>query len=121
MSKFPECRIIEKSQWMKEGTELFGHDMYSWKFVCPVCGNIASVEEYRQFKDKGATPSSAYQECIGRYTEGRSAFHDNEGKPCDYAAYGLFGMCRTEVVDNSGNKIAVFEFALDCRMSGEVE
>jgi len=109
-------REITHEEWLKEGKALFGTanrptNYRAWKFVCPVCENVASVGDYEQYKDKGATPSSASQECIGRYAGGRSAMSIGLSQPCDYAAFGLIGLCETVVVMPDGTKIPVFEFA----------
>jgi len=81
--------------------------------VCPICGNVASPEDFRQYKDLGATPNSAYCECIGRYCKGRRAFPNKKAtvKPCDYAAYGLINLCKSAVILHDGCKTPVFEFA----------
>lgn len=105
-----EYRVITKEEWTAEAVKLFGEDPFGWKFVCPGCGNVASVEEFRAFKDRGATPNAAYQECIGRYTGGRSWANERSGRPCDYAAYGLLCICKTLVLIE-GKEIPVFEFA----------
>ena len=107
-------RTITKDEWEREGVELFGPHMLTWKFKCPGCGNIQSVEDFRKFKDQGATPNSAYQECIGRYTNGKSFTHMKSGEkgPCDYAAYGLFDICHTTVILEDGKKISVFEWGI---------
>ena len=53
-------------EWTAEATRRFGPDMLKWRFRCPMCGHVASVQD---FKDAGAkSPSCAYQECLGRYT-----------------------------------------------------
>lgn len=60
--------MIEMSydDWKAKGTELFGADFMKWKFVCPVCKNVAVVEDFQKFADRGANPNSATCECIGR-------------------------------------------------------
>ncbi len=82
-------RHYTEDQWRAKGERLFGADMMKWRFVCPICGNVASCEEFRQYADKGATPNSATCECIGRYTGAKDSF-DKKTKPCNYAGYGLF-------------------------------
>lgn len=103
-----DVRSISKDQWFKEGVALFGKNLSDWKFVCPICGNVASI---REFEQAGASRDSAYQECIGRYVGGRSAMIEVGQTPCDYAAYGLIGVCTTVVMADDGTTVAVFEFA----------
>ena len=51
--------------WRAEGEKGFGSDYMNWKFRCPICGHVASIQD---FKDAGAeSPNAAYQERIGRY------------------------------------------------------
>jgi hypothetical protein len=102
---------MTRAQWWAHGTELFGPNTDTWKFRCPICGNIASIADYRQFKDQGATPDSAATECIGRYTGGRSAFYEKEGQPCDYCTYGLFKIAEAYVDHGDGKLQGVFAFA----------
>lgn len=97
-------------EWLARGKELFGEDVWHWRMVCPGCGHVQTPEDFRPFKDRGATPDSARQECIGRYTGGRSwAFDGGEG-PCDYAAFGLFCIAPVVVVDGNGKEHASFAF-----------
>ena len=109
-----ESVILTKEQWLSKGKELFGEDMTTWRFVCPGCGHIQSVNDFRQYKDKGATPNSATFECIGRYSNGNSWFNDNLkkiGGPCDYTSYGLICLAPVTVVD--GDKtLHCFAFAI---------
>jgi hypothetical protein len=78
-------RTYTLEQWEAKGKELFGDDYYQWKFICPICKNVAAVKDFAEYKNLGATPNSAYQECIGRYTGGRQGPFK-----CDWCAYGLF-------------------------------
>lgn len=99
MAKYTEA------EWNAKGIKLFGENHLNWWFKCPSCKRVQSVEEFRQFKSKGADPNSAYKECIGRYTGGRAGPHK-----CDWAAYGLF--CGPDfVLQKDGKEVPVFEFA----------
>jgi len=100
--------MLEKD-WLAEGQRLFGADIMQWKFVCPVCKNVATPEDFRKFKAQGANPNSATQECIGRYLprDKRGGFSDQHANPkikspCDYAGYGLFRLSPVEVVRADG-------------------
>lgn len=111
-----EFRTYEENEWKAEGIRLFGEDRFSWKFQCPICRHVQTPEDFRKYKDNGATPSSAYNECIGRYEGGFSAFPidgKNKQKPgqekCDYASYGLFRIGDT-VNRTDGKPIVVFPF-----------
>jgi len=99
---------ITKEEWLKRGTELFGPDMLKWRFVCPACKNVAAVDDYRPYKDKGATPDSATCNCIGRH-DGHGDVVMGSAKPCNYSGYGLFNLCPILVID-SDKKVRCFAF-----------
>ena len=102
---------MTKEEWLAKGKELFGEDMFQWRFVCPGCGNIQSVNDFKQYKEKGASPNSASNECIGRYSDGNSWLNTGGKKqPCDYAGYGLLNICPVKVID--GEK-KIYSFAFD--------
>ena len=96
---------MTKPEWKAEGKKRFGSNMLDWKFKCPACGHIASVQDY---KDAGAATSVVAFSCIGRYlkTKPREAFGENGKGPCNYAGGGLIGLNPTEVDGNY-----YFEFA----------
>ncbi len=89
-------------EFMAEGARRFGPDMSQWKFVCPVCGHVASVQQWRE---AGATEGQIAFSCIGRYIEGsKEAFatkfkakDKNLTGPCNYAGGGLFRLNPMEV------------------------
>lgn len=96
-------------EWRTEGTRLFGENYHDWRFACPICGHVAAVSDYRQFKDAGASPNSATCECIGRYTR-VDGFRAKGKGPCDYAGYGLFHASPIRI-DNDGHVTHCFAFA----------
>jgi hypothetical protein len=93
---------MTKDEWYARGTELFGAGYLDWRFVCPACGHIASVRDFKQYKDQGANPNSATCECIGRY-DGHESVVMGTAKPCNYTGYGLFDLCPVRVMD--GDKV----------------
>jgi hypothetical protein len=106
-------------EWHAEGKRRFGDDFFGWKFVCPICKNVASVGDFRKYKHKGATPDSATCECIGCYQENPAiAFPiegEKRGSPCNYALYGLFRFPGVIVTGSphvkDGKEIMSFAFA----------
>lgn len=81
-----------------------------WKFKCPMCGHVATVEE---FKEVGAdSPDCAYVECIGRYT-GKGSPKNNDSSGCNWCAYGLFGIPKggVKVKTDDGDTKHIFDFA----------
>jgi hypothetical protein len=121
-----EITTMTRLQWMQEGERRFGKNMLKWKFVCPVCGNVQSPEDFQPYKDQGATPDSCTKACLGRYAGGRKAFGEGEGDgPCDYAAYGLFQLAPVRVIDgcDQDEPIHCFAFAevADSEIAGPKE
>jgi hypothetical protein len=107
-----EIIIMTKEEWLEKGKELFGDDFFSWKFRCPNCGHIQSIEDFRQYKDQGANPNSAYQVCIGRFMDGDIGELGDGKSPCNYAACGLICLAPIIVIDGK-TETKAFEFAHD--------
>ncbi len=109
----PASITMTLEEWLAEGRRLFGDDQLQWRFVCPICGNVQSPNDFRQYQGRGATPASAYQECIGRYlpkAQCGKALADGPRvpeRPCDYAAFGLF---RVGPVQVQGHSYPIFDF-----------
>lgn len=81
-------KVMTRQEWLEEGNRRFGADFMNWKFQCPMCEHIASIQE---FKDIGADPNCAYQECIGRYI-GKGSPKKDDSSGCNWVAYGLLGI-----------------------------
>lgn len=106
---------MTKAEWEAKATALFGTDKFKWRFVCPACGSIQSVEDFKPYKEKGAKPSSAYCECLGRYAGGERWLDEKrkgpapKGKRCDYAGYGLLHISPIIVI-NEDKETECFAF-----------
>lgn len=109
-------------EWCAEAVRHFGPDPMQWRFVCPVCKHVASVQDY---EDAGAPDNAAAFSCIGRWAGakrdalglnpeaiayGRLPPADGPG-PCNYAGGGLFRLNPVEVVFPDGEKAWAFDFA----------
>lgn len=82
------------AEWEQRGERLFGTDRRTWRFVCPCCHHVASVQDYL---DSGAPLEVIGFSCIGRWEDDiRGAFESGPG-PCDYTGGGLLGMNPVEV------------------------
>lgn len=92
------------AEWTAEGVRLFGENQMLWKFVCPSCGHVASVQEW---KDVGASERHVAFSCVGRWMETKIALFGKPG-PCDYAGGGLFRLNPVHIVGREDN---VFQFA----------
>lgn len=97
-------------EWLAELEKRFGDNSLNWAFVCPACGKVSTLQE---FKDAGAEPSDSYQTCIGRHT-GKGAPTKDSIDGCNWCAFGLFGTAgRGDVViADDGSEIDVFKMAL---------
>lgn len=104
-------KVMTQSEWMEEGKRRFGGDFLNWKFKCPMCGHVASIQN---FKDAGVDdPNCAYQECIGRYT-GKESAKEGDSSRCNWAAYGLFGIPNGKgilIINDDGTGTDVYDFA----------
>lgn len=98
--RIPEMTIKE---WRAEACARFGSPKRA-QFVCPRCGNIASVMDFADFKDQGCRPDHAATTCIGRWSD---------RVDCDWAAFGLFGTLNggIRVIHPDGKSQLVFDFA----------
>lgn len=87
---------MTKAEWTAIGIKRFGADQMKWKFKCPACGHVASVQDY---KNAGAPATTVAFSCIGRYLQDkpREAFAKKGEGPCNYAGGGLFGLNPIEV------------------------
>jgi hypothetical protein len=78
--------ILTHEAWEARGKSLFGADYWSWRFVCPSCGYIASV---RDWKEAGAPEGAVAFSCIGRYRPKTQEAFTGEPGPCNYTNGGL--------------------------------
>lgn len=114
MNYYQECnqpslngsnRVLKFSEWNKELIERFGGNYENWKFVCPVCGHVQSMADFKAI-DKDINLS--YSCCIGRFT----GSDDKTGvKGCNYTVNGLFSLNKTTVISEKYLPIKVFEIA----------
>ena len=101
------CRKLTHEEWVKEAEAKFGKDPLGWRFVCPSCGHVASVADW---KTAGATEGEVAFSCVGRHIEAaHDAFHGPG--PCNYAGGGLIRL-NPVTVAFEGKEHDVFEFAL---------
>ena len=74
-------RILNYEDWREEGVRRFGLDVMDWRFVCPVCGHVASIQEWT---DVGIR-SGAATKCIGLWIGAQREAVGGEGPgPCNY-------------------------------------
>lgn len=104
--------IISLDKWREEAVRRFGKNPDNWGFVCPACGHIATVGEFRAL---GANPNQALQECIGRVNgKGADGMKGLDvGFGCNWAAYGLFRTLGKGIIVKPEDEktVEVFDFA----------
>lgn len=94
---------MTKQEWDDLAESRFGLDPLNWKFVCPACGHVASVRDWR---DAGAPQSAIAFSCVGRWLKGvkvREAFGGKGPGPCNYAGGGLFRLNPVKIGDRPYN------------------
>lgn len=94
------AKQVTYKEWKGMGEKLYGNDMRNWKFKCPVCGNVQTIQEFIDLKIKHPE-RYVYYSCIGRWIEDRG---------CNWTLGGLFQVHKIEVIADGGN-FPVFEFA----------
>lgn len=95
---------MTKDEWLAKGELLFGANKRHWRFICPSCETVASVQDWLA---AGAPETACAFSCIGRWKGARiDAFKGGPG-PCNYAGGGLFCINPVYVDDTR-----VFEFAV---------
>ena len=98
---------MTESDWYAEGEKRFGKDRLKWRFKCPSCGYVASVQDW---KDAGASSGEVAFSCIGRALGNKKEMYDKTGGPCNYAGGGLFRINPVKVEHPTG-ETWVFDFA----------
>jgi len=94
-------------EWQAEGTRRFGEDRSKWKFICPSCGYVASVQDW---KDANASEGAVAFSCIGRFLDSDKEMGTKDGGPCNYAGGGLFALNPIKIVQEEGES-RIFDFA----------
>lgn len=95
------------AEWRAEAIRRFGEDEMKWKFVCPSCGCVWSMQDW---KDAGAKSSAVASQCVGRYKESPNDIGHDDGVPCNYANFGLFCFDPVTVVMDNGKETTSFGF-----------
>lgn len=104
-----EIKNLKYKEWLDEGTRRFGTDHNKWKFVCPTCGTVTPVSEWRE---AGANDGAIGFACIGRFKGvARDAFKNTGQGPCNYTGGGLFKLNPVHVENENGDIISMFDFA----------
>lgn len=107
--KYVMLPLLTHAEWIAEGERRFGGDQLKWRFVCPGCGHVAAVEDWKRV---GAASWDAGVSCIGRWIPNAREFLGGTGPgPCNYSGGGLFGLNPQPVACGSDQVLHVFAFA----------
>jgi len=100
---------MTREEWIAEARRRFGDDHLKWAFVCPSCGHVATVDDWR---NAGAPEGAVAFSCVGRWAGGEGEVFGKDGKPCNYAGGGLFRLnpIHVDAGDDFGAR-DVFAFA----------
>ncbi len=111
MNYYQECnqpaldgkqKVVKLDDWIAEAESRFGRN---WKFVCPACGHVQSIAD---FKKIGEDVNLVYSMCIGRYL----GVNDKTGeKGCNYTVNGFISLNKTTVISHDFLPVKVFEMA----------
>ncbi|MDE2101110.1 MAG: hypothetical protein KGL39_27935 [Patescibacteria group bacterium] len=111
-------KTMTQAEWLAEGEKRFGKRARDWRFVCPACGTVQSVQQYL---DAGLSKERVHAvmaySCVGRYTgqgdQGIAAKARGETwtQGCNWTLGGLFQIHTMEVLFENGKRRPVFEFA----------
>lgn len=113
---------ITQAEFLADAERRFGPKARNWKFVCPACGTVQSVEQLRTaIMAAGGGPDDWQRyvgfSCIGRFTgagdSGISAHRRGKpwGKGCNWTLGGLLHIHTLEVIMEDGHNRPTFDFA----------
>lgn len=94
-------KTLTIEEWKAKAISLFGQDPNNWKFKCRHCGGIQTKADFvaAEVPEPG---NKFFFSCIGRWVPGRG---------CNWTLGGLLQIHETEVINEDGKAVPVFEFA----------
>jgi len=88
--------VRTQDELVAELQKRFGPDPMDWAFICPSCGDIATVADFKAalaehpIASRPLASDHIGQICIGRILGAPSRDEKYAGRGCDWAAFGLF-------------------------------
>ena len=104
-------------EFLAEAKKRFGSDSNKWRFICPVCHTVQSIEDFSAIGVKDPQRYIGFS-CIGRWTGKDSPGKQPYGEGCNWTLGGLFRVHKLEVEDRAGEIHPHFELAPLFRTSG---
>ncbi len=113
---------MTQEEFLEEAKRRFGPNVRNWKFVCPACGTVQSVQQLLDAViESGGKKEEVHgyigYSCIGRFTgqgdAGISAHSKKQpwDKGCNWTLGGLMWIHELEVIMPDGHKRPTFELA----------
>lgn len=115
MSASKEFKAVKKmahAEWLAEARQRFGDNPKKWRFVCPACGNVQTINHFLPYVNGAKAASMVYFSCVGRVDGKHGNVHmGTKPGPCNYTSGGLF-VINTLIVERDGDSepCPVFEF-----------
>ncbi len=109
-----------QAELLAEAKRRFGDDPLDFAFICPTCGDVATIREFAEIRCAGrhrdgsecaGHGDASGQECIGRRLGAlKGSAKAWKGRGCDWCAYGLFAG-PWSIVMPDGRKASSFRLA----------
>lgn len=114
---------ITQDVFLAEAKRRFGDNVRDWKFVCPMCGTVQSVQQLLDAVIASGDKKDDVHgyigfSCIGRFTgqgdAGITAKNNGQkwDKGCNWTLGGLFQVHNLEVILPDGARRKTFELAM---------
>lgn len=116
LNKSTAVKKMTQAEWHAEATLRFGDNSKKWRFVCPSCGNVQTINDLLQYVGIKEAAKMVYFACIGRIDGKHGNVHmGTKPGPCNYTSGGLF-VINTLIVECEGDRelLPVFEFDDSC-------
>ena len=114
------AHVMERDDWRALGIKLFGKDVKLWRFVCPSCGHVQTIQDFLDAKIE-APETKVFFSCIGRWINTEKVDMCSGKSPCNYTAGGLFNLCERDVKDENDKPVHVFLFDGEQKKKEEVK
>lgn len=95
--------LITEPHWLAKGTKLFGPDIKTWRFKCPRCKHVQTINDFLAIGiTKEIVNTQIAFSCIGRQANSKSG--------CDWTLGGLLQIHTLELIRTNGSIRPIFEF-----------
>ena len=105
--------VFTQRKWLSEGRKQFGNDIDKWRFKCPHCGRIQTIQDFKANSIRYGF-AHVYFCCISRWLNPESCGFSCAEKPKRLVWWGAAETVkrhRVEVLSEKGLRVPVFQFA----------